>query len=83
MFIERDWMGLVAVVSLKFLQLIFWLLGFEVPKLVRDTELCLPLRFHSLLMFWTHECASQQPSGAGLCLQGRPGQGLTKYPSDR
>lgn len=60
MFIERYWMGLVAVVSLKFLQFISWLLGFEVPKLVRDTELCLPLRFHSLLMFWTQECVSHQ-----------------------
>lgn len=81
MFIERYYIGLVAMVSLKFLQLIFWLLRFEVPRLLRDTELCLPLRFHSL--FWTHECVSQQPSGVGFCVQGRPGQGLTKYPSDR
>lgn len=56
------------MVSLMFLQLVFWLLRFEVPKLVRDTELRLPLRFHNLLMSWTHECVSQQPSGAGLCL---------------
>lgn len=48
-----------------------------VPKLVWDTQRCLPLQFYSLLVFWTHECVLQQPSVVGLCHQGRSGQGLT------
>lgn len=61
------------MVSLKFPQLIFWLLRFVLPKLVRDGKHCLPLRLSRLLIS-EHTCVLQHSE---LWHQGKPGPGLT------